>query len=277
MMLQLLELGYREMINEINFKNGPITYTDQGKGRTIVLLHGFLESIDIWTDYANALAKRYRVIAINLPGHSSSETYGYIHTMEFMAEAVNAVLVQLSLRKVFIVGHSMGGYVALAFAEKYPDKTKGICLFHSTATADSEDRKHNRDRALALVKDNHKKFITSTIPLWFAKDNRPFYKEEIDQLKKIALTHSKRGIAAALEGMKIRIDREMVLKFSSFNVFYIIGKKDETIPYDLVKSQTTLPNDCEYLILENVGHMGFIEAKEQCLKALKKYATKTFK
>ena len=100
------------------------------------------------------------------------------------------------------------------------------------------------------------------------------YKEDIEELKKDALLNPKQGIIAAIEGMKIRMDREMVLKFSAFKLFYIIGKKDETIPYAQVKAQTTLPNDCEYLILENVGHMGFIEDKEKCFKALKKFAAK---
>lgn len=259
------------------FKNGQVAYTDQGKGRAIVFLHGFLESHEIWKDYAKELSKRYRVVCIDLPGHGRSDCFGYIHSMELMADAVNAVLECLLLRKVFVVGHSMGGYTGLAFAEKYPDKIRGLCLFHSTAAADSEERKANRDRALALVKQNHKKFVSSVIPFWFAKENREFYKEEIKELKAIALKNPKQGIAAAIEGMKIRMDREMVLKFSSFYLFYIIGKKDETIPYETVKSQTTLPNDCEYLILENAGHMGFIEAKEQCLKALKKYAAKTFR
>lgn len=259
------------------FKKGKIYYTDAGKGRAVVLLHGFMESHHIWKDYAKNLSTRYRVICIDLPGHGKSDCFGYVHSMELMADAVNAVLEKLNLRKIFLTGHSMGGYAALAFAEKYPDKVKGLCLFHSTAAADSDERKENRNRALEIVKKNHKKFINQIIPLWFAKENREYYKEAIDELKRDALLTPKQGIIAAIEGMKIRIDREMILKFSAFKLFYIIGKKDETIPYAQVKMQTTLPNDCEYMILENVGHIGFIEAKEKCFKALKKYAAKSFK
>jgi pimeloyl-ACP methyl ester carboxylesterase len=259
------------------FLNSTITYTDEGTGRCVVLLHGFMESAHIWHSYTKTLAKQYRVVCINLPGHGGSDCLGYVHTMELMADAVNAVLQHLRLSRVFVVGHSMGGYVALAFAEKHPQKTRGICLFHSTASADSEERKLNRNKALALVKQNHKKFVRSVIPLWFAKDNREKYATEIEALQIQALTIPKQGLAAALEGMKIRVDREMVLKFSSFRVFYIIGKKDETIPYEQVKTQTTLPNDCEYLILENAGHMGFIEEQATCLKHLKVFTRKAFK
>lgn len=264
-------------INYCTFMNSQIGYTDNGSGRCIVLLHGFMESSQIWDNYVQELSKLYRVICIDLPGHGCSDCLGYVHTMELLADAVNAVLQHLRLNRLFVVGHSMGGYVALAFAEKYPQKTRGICLFHSTASADSEERKINRNKALALVKQNHKKFIRSIIPLWFAKDNRNKYAPEIEALLETALTMPKQGLAAALEGMKIRVDREMVLKFSSFRVFYIIGKKDETIPYEQVKTQTTLPNDCEYLILENAGHMGFIEEQATCLKHLKSYARKAFK
>jgi pimeloyl-ACP methyl ester carboxylesterase len=254
-----------------------IAYTDNGTGRCIVLLHGFMETNTIWNNYVLTLSKLYRVICINLPGHGTSDCLGYAHTMELMADSVNAVLQHLRLSRVFIIGHSMGGYVALALAEKHPAKIKGICLFHSTASADSEERKLNRDKALSLIKNNHKKFITSVIPLWFAKENRVAFADEIEALKTEALAMPKQALVAALEGMKARIDREMVLKFSSFRVFYIIGKKDETIPYEQVKTQTTLPNDCEYLILDNVGHMGFIEAPQICLKALKSFARKAFK
>ena len=156
------------------YKEGKVYYTEAGKGRAIVLLHGFMESLHIWDDYAKELSKRYRVICIDLPGHGKSDCFGYVHSMELMADAVNAVLEKLNLRKIFLAGHSMGGYTGLAFAEKYPDKIKGLCLFHSTANADSEERKENRNRALEIVKKNHKKFINQIIPLWFAKENREF-------------------------------------------------------------------------------------------------------
>jgi pimeloyl-ACP methyl ester carboxylesterase len=263
--------------NYTTFMNSKIAYTSTGTGRCIVLLHGFMESNAIWNAYVTELSKTYRVVCIDMPGHGSSDCLGYVHSMELMADAVNAVLQDLRLIRFFIIGHSMGGYVALAYAEKYPQKIKGICLFHSTASADSEERKINRDKALNLVKQNHKKFVSSVIPLWFAKDTRDKYTTEIETLRQQALTMPKQGLAAALEGMKIRVDREMVLKFSSFRVFYIIGKKDETIPYEQVKTQTTLPNDCEYLILNNAGHMGFIEESAMCLKYLKSYARKAFK
>jgi pimeloyl-ACP methyl ester carboxylesterase len=266
------------MIEEsIVYKEGKISFWEKGSGRAIIMLHGFLENKDMWTEFATKLSKRYRVISIDLPGHGQSDCFGYVHSMELMAECVHAVIKHLKLRKLFLVGHSMGGYVSLAYAEAFPAYVKGICLFHSTAAADSEERKQNREKALDLVKRNHKSFINQTVPLWFAKDTRSVFKKEIQEIKESALKMPVQGIVAAIEGMKNRIDREMILKFSNFYLFYMIGKKDETIPFAQVKKQTTIPNDCEYLILENVGHMGFLEAKEQTLKAIKKFATKVFR
>ena len=109
------------MIRTCIFRQGRIRYKQQGKGRAVILLHGFLEDLHIWDEFSSELSKSYRVISIELPGHGKSENFGYVHSMELMADAVMAVLKQERLRKVVIIGHSMGGYVSLAFAEKYSD------------------------------------------------------------------------------------------------------------------------------------------------------------
>lgn len=100
----------------IYYKNTAVHFSDYGKGTAVVLLHGFLENQTMWDDTVAVLSKKYRVITIDLLGHGLTENLGYIHTMEQMAEAVREVLVHLKVRKSFFVGHSMGGYVALAFA-----------------------------------------------------------------------------------------------------------------------------------------------------------------
>ncbi len=130
----------------LQYKHINIHYTDKGKGTAIVLLHGFLENSTMWKPFISRLSKKNRVITIDLLGHGKTECLGYVHTMEDMAEAVKAVLSKLRLRRVVVIGHSMGGYVALAFVEKYSNNVKGLCLMNSTATADSEEKKINRDR-----------------------------------------------------------------------------------------------------------------------------------
>ncbi len=265
------------MKKHITFKNTEIGFSDKGKGRAIVLLHGFLESSTIWAEYQNKLSKQYRVICIDLLGHGDSNCNGYIHTMEQMAEYVKAVLNKLNLRRYIIIGHSMGGYAALAFAEMYPDNMKGLGLFNSTAMADSAEKKSERDRAIQIVKRNHKKFIKEVIPNLFTNEYKPLLKKEIVQLLKEASQLPKQGIIAGLEGMKIRMDREVIIKFAQYPVLFIAGKKDKTVTFQSLKEQFYLPEKSQVLVLENSGHMSYLEAKQDCFKAIRKFARSVYK
>lgn len=257
----------------IKFKNINVSFTDNGKGKAIVLLHGFLEDKSIWKSFVKHLANSTtRVITIDLLGHGETDCLSYVHTMEEMAEAVESVLNYLKIRKVYFVGHSLGGYVSLAYAEKNPDNLKGLCLFHSTARADSEEKKKDRDRAIKVVKKNKGLFINEAIPNLFNTQFKP-YKRAITQIKKIALKTSNQGVVAALEGMKIRLDREIILNFAPYPVLYIIGKHDNILPYKDLIAQANLAEKGSYVLLENVGHAGFFEDEEATIKALKEFVS----
>ncbi len=261
----------------IPFKNGRIRYSDSGSGRAVVLLHGFLENRTMWSDFTPELSKGKRVVAIDLPGHGDSDCFGYIHSMELMAEAVMAVLDELKLRKVVLVGHSMGGYVALALAEINPDRIKGLCLFFSTAHADSPDRKAGRGQSIKLVKYNHKSFIRKAVPLLFRAKNRKLHRDAVNAVKKEALKTPKQGVIAALEGMKLRPDREVVLRFCPYPVHFVIGKYDPVLPYESLLAQADASEQATTTFLKECGHMGFIEAREESLKALKKFINQCFR
>ncbi|MBN1339311.1 MAG: alpha/beta fold hydrolase, partial [Bacteroidales bacterium] len=139
------------MNGHLAFNRGKIHYSDTGTGPAIVLLHGFLESLEIWDDFTKELSKEFRIIAIDLPGFGKSSDVAEVHTMEMMAKAVYEVLSHLNTGQVVITGHSMGGYAALAFAASHPEKMKGLVIFHSHAAADSEEARINRDRAIRAV------------------------------------------------------------------------------------------------------------------------------
>jgi pimeloyl-ACP methyl ester carboxylesterase len=251
------------------FKNININYKVQGKGKTnVVLLHGFLESLEIWKEYSAALAKSFTVISIDLLGHGKSECIGYAHSMEEMAEAVNAVLKDLDVRKAVFVGHSLGGYVTLAFAEKYPDKMKGLCMFNSTAAPDSEQKKEDRLRALEVVKYNHEIFIKMSIPNLFADQER--YVKQIEKTLKIAIKTPKQGIMAAISGMRERKNREIILKFVPCKTYYIIGKHDTVVPYEVAIEQAKLNDEGDYYLSEEGSHMCFFE-DAQAYVHLKKF------
>ena len=257
----------------INFKGIDVSFTDSGKGKAVVFLHGFLGDKSVWNYYAKQIASSTtRVITIDLLGHGKTQCLSYVHTMEEMAEAVYEVLKHLKLKKYFLVGHSMGGYVSLALAENYPDNVRGLCMFHSSAKADSEAKKKDRGRAIKVVKRNTKIFIEEAIPNLFNTKEKP-NRRGIEKSKKIAISTSKQGIVAALEGMRVRLDREIILKFAPYSVLFIIGKEDNILPYTDLVNQAQLPDNGNYVLLDKVGHMGFFEAKKECLLIINEFIT----
>lgn len=265
------------MKNEfLKFREANIAYGVCGDGETVVLLHGFLESSLIWKDFSEFFSKRFRVVCIDFPGHGKSDCIGYVHEMEMNAEIVFTVLNHLQIEKCVMAGHSMGGYVTLAFAEKYSEMLRGICLFHSTALPDSEEKKHDRDRTIKIVQRDAQVFIRAVIPNLFAPENREKFKTEMEELINRAGEMSQQGIIAALEGMKIRKDRTAVLKTVNFPVFFIAGKQDSAVPFETLLPQFAMPKHCEALILENTGHTGFLEAKKETMTTLLNFFSKTY-
>lgn len=265
------------MNKTVSFRGEQISFSDKGKGRVIVLLHGFLGSKEIWQDTGANLSRHFRVISIDLPGHGESACFGYIHSMELMAKSVKAVMDHLRLKKYILAGHSMGGYAALAFGELYPDNLRGICLFHSTAYADSEQKKKDRSRAVKLVKANARLYTRDTIKNLFATRNLDKLKAEVSFAQKIASKTSKRGIVAALEGMKDRPNRDVILNFAEYPVMMVIGRYDNILPMQLLLNQSELIKSRYVLLLEHNGHMGFLENPEQSLLHLKRFARLCFK
>jgi len=244
-----------------NFKNTKISYTEQGKGTAVVLLHGFLENSTMWKYLVPVLNTKYRVICIDLLGHGQTDCLGYVHSMEDMADAVHFVLHELKIRKAVFVGHSMGGYVALAFAELYPEMMKGLVLLNSTSRADSVTRIANRNRAIKAVKQNYVAAVRMSIANLFSEENREKLVDEIEWIRNEALQTSLQGIIAAQEGMKIRKDREVILHFAPYPITLVFGKKDPVLTY--TENIEQIKGTAVKLITLNDGHMSHIENKKE--------------
>jgi pimeloyl-ACP methyl ester carboxylesterase len=253
----------------ILYNGGKIYYNDAGEGEVIVLLHGYLETSAIWSDFGRKLAGGYRVISVDLPGHGSSKVYGVTHSMEFMAGAVKSLLENLDIKKVFLVGHSMGGYVTLAFAELFPEMLSGYCLFHSHPFADTPQTLQKRENEIKVVKSGRKfLFYPESISMMFAKSNLSKLKESVQRSKDIASTVSDEGIIAVLSGMMARPSRLHVMEEGKVPCLWIIGKQDNYISPETILGRVKLPPGSRAVILENSGHMGFIEEEEKSLKTL---------
>lgn len=264
------------MTGRIQYKGKKIFFRDKGKGNAIVLLHGFLENQSMWDYFVKKLSAEYRVITIDLPGFGKSESFGRIHLMEQMAVCVNRVLKECAVNKCLLLGHSMGGYVTLAFASKYPGKLKGFGLLHSHALEDTPEARVNRNRAIEVVNSDRGAFIFNFFPELFAAENVSKYQKEIKKLHADALETSPKAIVAALEGMKYRKDKLDVLVKSKVPVLFILGKQDSRIPFEKTLAQAALPETSEILVLSNVGHMGHIEARKKTLQAIEGFAKKVF-
>ena len=265
------------MISTVEYKDTFIRYSDDGYGEPVVLLHGYLESLEIWEGFAEELSSDYRVICVDLPGHGRSGVYSQIDSMAIMADAVKNVLDTLGIGRAVIIGHSMGGYAALAFEDFYPEITIGVGLFHSHALPDPEEKKVNRDREIELVKAGKKsQFISVNIPNAFASANHEKFADSIEWAKQIALSTPDEGIILALEGMKVRPDRTDVLKSSTDPVLIIAGRNDNYIPFEVYEQHFNLARDTEVLILENSGHMGFVEEKELALEGVRKFLKRVY-
>jgi pimeloyl-ACP methyl ester carboxylesterase len=251
------------------YRDGRINYSDTGTGSLIVLLHGYLESSRIWNGFAEKLALDYRVINVDLPGCGLSDVYGEMHSMEFMATAVKELIDSLSVDKTCLIGHSLGGYITLAFLELFPEKLSGYCLFHSTPFADTQETIDKRNREIKIVKMGKKNLMyPENVTRMFATSNLGKFSEALQQSKELASEIPGEGIIAVLNGMIRRPSRQALMEVGKVPCLWILGSMDNYIPYDTVLASVKLPDNARVVILDKSGHMGFIEEEEKSLKVV---------
>lgn len=215
--------------------------------------------------------RQMRVVAIDLPGHGYSDTFGEIHTMELMADCVKAVLDELGIEQCVMLGHSLGGYVALAFADRYPYYLRGLCLMHSHALNDSDAMKDYRDKVCELVSSNRAGYILSFIPELFDEHSKQQLEQDIKDLSDQCLETRTEGILATQRGMAARSSRVDTLERIEVPVLFVYGKNDKRIPIEVGLTQALLPHYSEVMILDNVGHMAFLEERDYVKLRLKNF------
>jgi pimeloyl-ACP methyl ester carboxylesterase len=257
------------------YEGYKISYNDSGKGFPVVLLHGYLESSAVWNGFGEKLASGFRVISIDLPGHGQSDIIGETQTMEKMAEVVKDVILKLGLQKVIIVGHSLGGYVTLAFLEHYPEYLTGYCLIHSHPLADSNEVVENRNREINLVQRGMKdRMYPGNVIKMFATSNIESFSEAITRSKEISSKIPGDGIISVLRGMISRPSRLDLMEKGIVPCIWILGSMDNYIPCDAIQKKVKLPENATLVILQNSGHMGFIEEEDLSVKILSEFVTR---
>lgn len=248
----------------------PLHLCDSEKGeRCIVLLHGYLESMLVWDDFIPLLYHDFRVITVDLPGHGISMVEAPCHTMEYLAQTINAALEALGIERCTMVGHSMGGYVALAFCQLFPHKLDAVVLLSSTPNADSEEKLANREREIKLVAAGKKEALAAVAPAaGFAEENRHRLAPYIDDLRDQVMITEDDGIIALLRGISQRKDQNQMLRESTVAQLFIFGTKDNYIPREAADQIMMNNPQAKALWLEKSGHMGFIEEREKCAKGI---------
>lgn len=255
-----------------SFKGGRIHYNTFGQGSVIVLLHGYLESSEVWNGFRERLESDFRIISVDLPGHGLSDVYGEVHTMEFMSEAVKALLDKLNIKEVFLAGHSLGGYVALSFLEQYPENLSGYCLFHSQPFPDTPEALVKRKREICVVMAGKKDLMyPDNVARMFAPSNLGKFSENLKRSKTIASKIPGAGIIAVLNGMMARPSRVSVMEEGRVPCLWILGLMDSYIPCDLIQTKVNLPSNAKVVVLLKSGHLGFVEEEDLSVKSIKDF------
>jgi pimeloyl-ACP methyl ester carboxylesterase len=251
-------------MNEFIWNGKKISFLEQGKGFPVVLLHGYLESKEIWNDFAKRLAINYRVIIPDIPGHGDSEIIAETHSMKLMAQAIHALLQFLSIKKCVLVGHSMGGYVMLAFAQLFPENLDGMVLFHSSVYADTEEKKKSRLQEIVLIEKGYlDQIVANHLPKTFASDNLHRFPPILNETNQRALKHDAKGVCALLRGLMERTDQQELIRNFEKPLLFIFGKKDQFISGDAAEKMVQLNSNIQVMWLFNSGHMGFIEEPDE--------------
>lgn len=266
----------------ILFHNKKIFYRTEGKGKPVLLLHGFGEDGNIWNKQIKTLKENYCLIIPDLPGSGQSEMLDGKCTMKKYAEVVKAIEDEIILKKgnqnqFCLIGHSMGGYITLAFAEKYPETLNSFGLFHSSAFADDEQKIVTRKKAIDFITNNGTEaFLKTSIPNLFSNQTKTERPQLIGQLLNISKNISPEALVQYYEAMILRPDRTHVLRTFQKPILFIIGKYDTAVPLNLSMQQCHLPSVSFVNILQHSGHLGMWEEEELSNSFLEKFLDGSF-
>jgi pimeloyl-ACP methyl ester carboxylesterase len=258
-------------LKTITYQSSTIFYRTIGKGRTVVLIHGFGEDGDIWKNQVEFLKDHFYLIIPDLPGSGKSELISDV-SIEGMAELIKEIL-NNELQKfsaaaeaegVSLIGHSMGGYITLAFAEKYPQLLSSFGLVHSSAFADNEEKKATRLKSIGFIKKyGAHEFLRSSILELFTESWITANRAIIDGLVEKSKSFTDEAIIQYYQAMINRPDRTAVLKNFSKPILFIIGEHDKAVPFEQSMQQSYLPAISHIHILRYSAHMGIWEEADK--------------
>lgn len=253
-------------MKSFNYKQTPIYYQDEGEGKPLLLIHGFLENSSMWNDFTKLWKSNFRVIRIDLPGHGNTPAHTYLHSMAFYAQVCHQLITNLKLEKTIVVGHSMGGYIGLELIDQFPDKIDQLILLNSTALADSEERKAERTRAVKAIQQFPEAFVSMAVKNLFLPENQNRLKQAIEKAIAEAKKCTTQGIIATLEGLKTRRNHQETLAKTKVKSTIVAGKKDQVVNYASTK-QLAKETSTRLVSLPG-GHMSHLEFPQETFEII---------
>lgn len=263
----------------LHFKNKKIFYRLEGKGNPVFLVHGFAEDGSVWDNQVETLKQKNLLIIPDLPGSVSSEMLDGKASIDDYAEVIKAIAEETNLTNkaendgtFCMIGHSMGGYITLAFAEKYPQMLNSFGLFHSSAIADSEEKVAIRKKGIEFIRKNGtESFLKTAVPNLFSEETKKEKSELISDLFDMGKSISAEALIQYYHAMISRPDRTSVLKNFQKPILFIAGKNDMAVPLPASLEQMSMPPLCDMHILQHSGHMGMWEEIELSNSYLSKF------
>jgi pimeloyl-ACP methyl ester carboxylesterase len=259
----------------ISFQHKEIFYRVIGTGKPVVLVHGFGEDGEIWHNQVKFLREKFKLIIPDLPGSGHSAMIDDM-SMEGMAEVILAIMNAEDCISCPVIGHSMGGYITLALAEKHPESLSAFGLFHSSAFADSDEKKANRQKGITFIQQHGAgEFLKTVTPNLFAPDSKEKIPEVIKDLLEQGNNFTPQSLVSYYHAMMQRPDRTNVLRKAAVPVLFIMGKYDNAVPMEDSLKQCHLPEKSYIHILAQSGHMGMLEEADRCNLILEEFLLET--
>jgi len=256
---------------EIEINGKRILYTAYGNGKPVMFVHGVGALGIVWKNQVEALKDKFRLIIVDIPGSHDSELLEDM-SMEGMAESLKTILDKEKIGKCCIIGHSMGGYITLAFAEKYPERLSSFGLFHSTAFPDTEEKKVTRRKGIDFIREHGAfEFLKNTTPNLFSPVTQAEKPALIDEQIEALNNFSSDSLVSYYEAMIRRPDRTHILRNSTIPILFIAGKYDSAVPLIDILKQCHLPSLSYIQTLENSGHMGMLEEPGKTIQILEEF------
>ena len=250
----------------------PISSREYGSGTPVILIHGFPFHQGLWEGYVERFSDQFQVITIDLPGFGKSPLLASTFSIDQVAEALVSFVTEKNISRATLVGHSLGGYVALSMIKRNADLFRSLVLFHSTAYADAAEKKESRMKVVEFVKKKGAlPFTSGFIPPLFADQNHP----AIGRVRNIAAEASSEAVIGYSLAMKDRQDHIKTLESYKNPTLFLAGKNDPGIPPNSIVKQAAHCQKPEIHILDHVAHMGMLEKPEETASKIKDFVLKT--